>query len=118
MNKRIWLALIASSILVPGLSGRAVAQIDGPESRTLGPEEAKRAILAARYPHDPRLIPFLSRKAASDADRGLQPYRQQADSGVDAAAKTADFTTFDPPGSIYTDASGINPAGAITASYQ
>ena len=34
-----------------------------------------------------------------------------------AAANTATFTTFDPPGSLVTEPFAINPAGAITGPY-
>ena len=34
-----------------------------------------------------------------------------------AEAKTATFTTFDPPGSVATEPFAINPAGAITGVY-
>src|SRR5947209_7848335 len=61
MNKRVCFTLIASIVLVPRLPARAVAQMQGPGSQSVGPEAFKRAILG-RYVHNPRLIPPLERK--------------------------------------------------------
>jgi hypothetical protein len=48
---------------------------------------------------------------------GLQSYGQQIAPGAEAAAKAATFTTFDPPGSVFTEPNAINPAGTITGFY-
>lgn len=119
MMKRIRVALIASTILVTGLAGRAVAQING--SQAVDYEAFKRAILAARYAHDPRLIPPLQGKPASVANLGLQSYGPQADSAGNAA-RAGDFVPFDAPGAGTgvnegTYAFAINPMGAIAGYY-
>ncbi len=87
MNKKIWLTLIASTMLVSGLPGRAAAQAvaQSDESQTTGPEQAQRAILAGRYAHNPRLLQWLSQKAAAATNRGLQSSEPQAESEADAA---------------------------------
>lgn len=120
MNKRIWLALIASSILVIGLQGHAVAQTNG--SQAVDYEAFKGAILAARYAHDPRLVPPLQGKPVPLANLRLQSHRSQADSAENTAAKAGDFVTFDAPGAGTfpedgTYAFAINPMGAIAGYY-
>jgi hypothetical protein len=99
MEKRTWLALSASTVLVLGLPGRAVAQINGLE------------------PRNPYWRQLLSQKAAYVADQGLQLYGQQADLGTAAAANAGIFITFDVPGSLSTVPFAINDAGAITGDY-
>lgn len=91
------MTLIAGAILVTGASGNAVAQVTGPESRIVGSEGAQRAMLAAKYPHGPRLMPPLQQKPISLADLGSQLSGQQPDSRAEAAAISADFITFDVP---------------------
>jgi len=124
MNKQNWLTLIASAILVTGVPGQGVAQMQGPESQIAGSEQAQRAIREARYPHGPRLMPPLQQKPISLADLGSQLSGRQADSGAEAAANTADFITFDVPGSSCappfprcTTPVAINPAGTVTGYY-
>jgi hypothetical protein len=115
MNKRIWLALIASTVAI---SGHAVAQIDA--SQATGPEAFQRAILAAGYGQNPRLMFPLPGRPPFLANRGVQPYRPQTDSSTSAAAaaNAADFITFDLPGSsCCSTLVAINPEGVVTGYY-
>jgi len=47
----------------------------------------------------------------------LQSRGQPAAPGASAPAKAGTFTTFDVPGSSFTNPAAINPAGAITGTY-
>ncbi len=105
MKLQIWSALLAFTLLF-GSASRTVAQADA--SKAAGDEQAKAAILAARYAHGLRKTPPLLPQAGSPAE---QPYEDQAASKVE-------FVIFDAPGAVQgTFALDINAAGDVTGFY-
>src|SRR5947209_6920721 len=117
MNKRIWLVLIASTMLVTGLPAHAVAQMDGLEPRKLGPAPPFAHIQELVYGRRPDLAAAAAAKAAAG-----HTAMAQATATIPEATEAGTFTTFDAPGAGTgshqgTRAFAINPAGAITGYY-
>lgn len=120
MNKRIWLALIASTILGIGVAPCLIAQSGG--SETAGPAAIPKAIPPGRYAHDPKLRQLFPEKPPSHAKRDAQAYEKLAQLKADTAAQKADFIEFDAPGAgtsggLGTEPVGINLLGEITGYY-
>ncbi len=107
MNKRIWLALIAAPIFVPGVLV-AVAQITGPESRTgvappvSGPQLHGQSMLLT----------------AADAAAKVASAREARPQAAVPGAKTGGtFYEVQFPGAFQTGLEGINPQGDIVWFY-